>query len=130
MRGSHSTRFQLGTAAAALSNEQKEWPELAVFIALSGWAYLRTAEIVRLYASEDVLRWEDIDFRNDRVHIRETVRKATRRAVGNERFVPMHPKLRFCLDRIRLGSEQKSKEHSGRSALRPVIPALLGYARR
>jgi site-specific recombinase XerD len=63
---------------------------LLPFIVLAGLAFVRTSELVRLYASEDVLTWEDFDWKRDRLHIRETVGKATRRTVGNERWVPLN----------------------------------------
>ncbi len=75
--------------------------ELLPLVALKGFAMLRTSELVRLYLSEDVLRWEDILWDENRIHIRETVGKATRRASGNERFVPIIPALRDWLYRFR-----------------------------
>lgn len=62
---------------------------LLPFIALAGFCWLRTSELVRLYSSEDSLAWEDIDLEHGRIHVRETVGKSTRRRSGNERFVPM-----------------------------------------
>jgi hypothetical protein len=53
-------------------------PDMLPFIALSAFAFLRTAKLIRLYSDEDVLRWEDIG--HDRIHVRETVGKATRAA--------------------------------------------------
>jgi hypothetical protein len=58
-------------------------------IALTGFCWMRTSELVRLYSSEDVLEWEDIDLDNERIHVRETVGKSTRRRSGNERFPPL-----------------------------------------
>jgi hypothetical protein len=49
---------------------------------------MRTSEFVHLYASEDSLAWEDIDWINERIHVRESVGKSTRRRFGNERFSP------------------------------------------
>lgn len=42
-----------------------------------------------MYESEDVLRWEDIDWKNKRIVVRATVGKATKRKSGNQRFVPI-----------------------------------------
>jgi integrase len=67
---------------------------LLAFVALAGFAWFRTSELVRLYSHEDVLNWEDIDWKRDRIHVRSTVGKATRRRSGNERFVPITRELR------------------------------------
>jgi integrase len=67
---------------------------LLAFVALAGLGWMRTAELVRLYSHEDVLSWEAIDWKRDRIRVRETVGKATRRRSGNERFVPITPELR------------------------------------
>jgi integrase len=71
--------------------------ELLAFVAIAGFAMMRTSELVRLYSNEDVLHWEDFEWTRDRIHIRETVGKSTRRAVGNERFTPIIPALRDWL---------------------------------
>jgi len=70
--------------------DMAEPPYLLPFLVLAGFAWVRTSEMVRLYSSEDVLTWEDFDWKRDRLHIRESVGKATRRAVGNERWVPLN----------------------------------------
>jgi integrase len=63
---------------------------LLPFIVLTGFCWLRTSELVRQYASKDVLAWEDIDWQNNRIHVREGVGKSTRRKSGNERFPPIN----------------------------------------
>jgi site-specific recombinase XerD len=68
-------------------------PHLLAFCALSGFGFLRTSELVRLYHEENVLEWSDIDWKQKRIHVREEVGKATRRRSGNERFVPMRQEL-------------------------------------
>jgi integrase len=70
---------------------------LLPFICLTAFGWMRTSELVRQYANEDVLTWEDIDWKNSRIHIRESVGKATRRKSGNERFVPMTAHLKKWL---------------------------------
>src|SRR5260370_28010573 len=62
---------------------------LLPFLVLAGFRWIRTSEMVKQYSSEQVLQWEDIDWKRLRIHIREEVGKATRRASGNERFVPI-----------------------------------------
>jgi len=84
---------------------------LLPFLALSGFAWIRTSELVRLYASEQALAWEDIDWKRHRIHIREEVGKSTRRKSGNERFVPMDRYLRNWLAIY--------DEHSG-----PIVPVF------
>jgi len=83
--------------ATLLHRADESHPDMLASIALSAFGFLRTAEMIRLYSSEDALRWEDIDQRNNRIHIREKVGKATRRAVGNERFVPATDTLKHWL---------------------------------
>jgi hypothetical protein len=85
---------------------------LLPFLVLSGFGWIRTSEMVRLYASEQVLTWEDIDWKKKRIHIREEVGKSTRRKSGNERFVPMDKYLRNWLS-IYIG------KHSG-----PIVPDM------
>jgi site-specific recombinase XerD len=67
--------------------ELKHPDYLLPFICLSAFAWMRTSELVRLYSAEDVLCWSDVDLKNNRIHVRSTVGKATRRRSGNERFV-------------------------------------------
>jgi len=67
------------------------YPELVPFLVLAGFGFMRTSEIVRLYLSEDAIRWEDILWDQELIHVRESVGKATKRAVGNERFIPLLP---------------------------------------
>jgi integrase len=85
---------------------------LLPFLVLSGFAWIRTSEMVRLYASEKVLCWEDIDWKRTRIHIREEVGKSTRRKSGNERFVPMDKYLLNWLS-IYIG------KHAG-----PIVPDM------
>jgi integrase len=70
---------------------------LLPFICLSAFGFMRTSELVRQYKDEDVLVWEDIDWQYNRINVRSTVGKATRRKSGNERLIPMTPHLRAWL---------------------------------
>jgi len=83
------TGKQFNDLLLAASSSPDEY--LLPFIALTGFCWMRTSELVRLYSSEDVLAWEDIDLDNERIHVRETVGKSTRRRSGNERFPPLSP---------------------------------------
>jgi hypothetical protein len=61
---------------------------LLPLIALTGFCWMRTSELVRLYASEDSLAWEDIDWHNERIHVRESVGKSTRDDPATNGFRP------------------------------------------
>ena len=47
------------------------------FLALSGLCFMRTAELVRLYEEEEVLRWDDIGWDRKLIHVRGEVAKET-----------------------------------------------------
>jgi integrase len=47
------------------------------FLALSGLCFMRTAELVRLYEEEEVLRWDDIRWDRKLIHVRGEVAKET-----------------------------------------------------
>ena len=66
-----------------LANVEPEW---LPWIALGGFAGLRTAEIERL-------DWGDVLFADALVHIREEVAKRTSRKIGDARYVPMPENL-------------------------------------
>jgi len=83
---------------------------LLPFLVLSGFGWIRTSEMVRLYSSEQVLTWEDLDWKRKRIHIRPEVGKSTRRKSGNERFIPMDKYLLNWLS-IHVG------KHKG-----PIVP--------
>jgi integrase len=92
---------------------------LLSFLCLTGFAWARTSELVRLYSTEDVLCWEDIDFEfrspeapYGRIHIRESVGKQTRRKSGNERLIPIIANLLDWLGRY-------ASQNTG-----PVVPVL------
>jgi integrase len=50
---------------------------------------MRTAELVRMYAKEQILLWSDIHWKDGLIHVRPGVAKGTRRERGDERFVPL-----------------------------------------
>jgi integrase len=58
------------------------------FVALGGLAGLRTAEMLRERESDEVLQWEDVDFKKNLITIRPEVSKTDRK-----RYVPMCPAL-------------------------------------
>jgi integrase len=63
------------------------------FVALSGFAFFRTRELVNMYENEPTLQWEHILWEQNRIHVPEEVAKCTRRRSGNERFVPINDSL-------------------------------------
>jgi integrase len=76
-----------------LTVADSKFPDLLPFLALAGFAGIRRAEMVKQYASDQVLQWSDIDFDKRLVTVRDGVAKATRRKLGNRRFVPMENTL-------------------------------------
>jgi len=66
--------------------------ELVPFLALSGFCFLRTAELVRQFASEQVLQWSDIHWNDRLIHVRPGVAKGTKRE-SDERFTPINEAL-------------------------------------
>jgi integrase len=96
-------------------------PHLLAFCALSGFGFLRTSELVRLYHGEQILEWEDINWEQERIHVREEVGKATRRRSGNERFVPMRKELVKWLSESR-----RLYERTERKVQRPIVPLFHG----
>jgi site-specific recombinase XerD len=70
------------------TEKETERLQVRAFLALAGLCFLRTAEIVRLYAGEEVIRWSDILWRRKLVHVRGEVAKETRRA-SDDRFPPI-----------------------------------------
>lgn len=64
-------------------------PALPVFI-LGGFAGMRSCEMMRVYASDEVVQWDDIKWEKDHLHIRDEVAKQTRRD-NDQRFIPLEP---------------------------------------
>jgi integrase len=78
---------------ALLRAAETKFPELLPFLALAGFCGIRRAEMVKQYRSDQVLRWNDIDFNKRLIVIRDGVAKSTQRKFGNRRFIPMEPAL-------------------------------------
>lgn len=83
---------------------EEKYPKLLPFVCLSGFAYLRTAELVRMYANEEVLQWTDIHWKDKLIHVRPGVAKGTNRERGDERFVPLSDTAREWLEPIKADS--------------------------
>jgi len=65
-----------------LATAEEEVPELIPFLAMAGFAGLRRSELVREYAEDQVLRWEDINWQKQLITIRHEVAKQTSRKNG------------------------------------------------
>ena len=72
---------------------EQEVPELIPFLAMAGFAGIRRSELVREYAGDQVLRWEDISWQKRLITVRHEVAKQTPRKMGNRRFIPMEAAL-------------------------------------
>src|SRR5215471_2848394 len=53
----------------------------------------RRSELVREYAEDQVLKWEDVDWQKQLITVRHEVAKQTSRKMGNRRFIPMEAAL-------------------------------------
>ena len=89
-----------------LETADEKFPTLLPFIALSGFAGLRTSELVSRYASENTLQWEDILWNKCLIHVRPEVAKTTKRKSGNRRYVPIEDALVHWLEPHRKSSGQ------------------------
>jgi hypothetical protein len=80
------------------------------FIVLSGFCFLRTSELVRRFAAEEVLKWKHILWSEDLIHVPEGVAKSTRRRQGDERFVPLSSAAKDWLKPMWAGKKEGPKE--------------------
>ena len=80
-----------------LETAEEEVPELIPFLAMAGFAGVRRSELVREYAEDQVLKWEDVDRQKHLITVRHEVAKQTSRKMGNRRFIPMEAALRHWL---------------------------------
>jgi len=65
-----------------LATAEEEVPELIPFLAMAGFAGLRRSELVREYAEDQVLRWEDINWQKQLITVRHEVAKQTSRKMA------------------------------------------------
>jgi integrase len=98
-----------------LATAEEEVPELIPFLAMAGFAGLRRSELVREYAKEEVLRWEDINWQKQLITVRHEVAKQTSRKMGNRRLIPMEAALLYWLGPYRKeeGLQQKGSHRPG-----------------
>jgi site-specific recombinase XerD len=71
------------------------------YVVLCGFCFLRTAELVRMYANEKVLRWEHVLWDDGLIHVPHGVAKSTRRESGDERYIPLNDAAKLWLQPIR-----------------------------
>ncbi len=76
-----------------LETAAKYFPELVPFLAVSGFAGLRAAELIAMYAGEETLQWPDILWDKKLIHVRPEVAKQTKSKTGDRRYPPMEPAL-------------------------------------
>ena len=64
---------------------------LVNYVALEAYGFIRTAEMVLESDddNDDVLLWSDFDWSNNRILIRDSVGKQTKRRSGNQRIIPL-----------------------------------------
>jgi integrase len=74
---------------------------LLPYVVLCGFGFLRTAELVSMYANEEVLQWSDVLWDDGLIHVRPGVAKSTRRESGDERFIPLNDAAKSWLGPIR-----------------------------
>jgi integrase len=66
--------------------QKTEFSNLLPFFALAGFTGLRTKELVCHYPDDESLRWKDIQWGREFIHIRSNVAKRTRRS-NDERYI-------------------------------------------
>jgi integrase len=76
-----------------LKAAQHSDPLVLRYLVLSAYGFIRVQEIVRRFPNEPVLCWEDVCLPTKELVVRGEVAKATRRAGGDERFIPLQPLL-------------------------------------
>jgi site-specific recombinase XerD len=74
---------------ALLWTAEREYPALLPYVVLSGFCFLRTTELVSMYANESTLQWSDVLWADSLIHVRHGVAKGTRREAGDERYTPL-----------------------------------------
>ena len=79
---------------------QNQYIELTPCVVLCGFCFMRTSELVREYAAEQVLQWSDILWEDKLIHIRPGVAKGTKRK-SDERYAPLNDTARAWLEPIR-----------------------------
>jgi hypothetical protein len=71
------------------------------YVILCGFCFLRTAELVKMYASEKVLTWEHVLMDKGLIYVPKGVAKSTRRESGDERYIPLSDAAKHWLSQVR-----------------------------
>jgi hypothetical protein len=82
---------------------QNQYPELVPYVVLGGFCFLRTSELVRKYANEQVLQWSDINLdqgAHGEIHVRPGVAKANKRR-SDDRYIELSETARAWLEPVR-----------------------------
>jgi len=74
--------------------------EMLPFLVLSGFCFSHTSELVRKFASEQVLQWQDVLWSDKLLHVRPGVAKGTKRE-SDERYTPLSGTALRWLESIR-----------------------------
>lgn len=85
--------YSVQDVATILEIAEEHYKELFPFVAFSAFGFLRTSELVKMYAEEKVLCWEDVDWSQKLIHVKAGVAKGTRRKAGDERYIVMSDTL-------------------------------------
>jgi integrase len=78
-----------------------EFHPILPYIVMCGFCFLRTAELVRKFSGEEVLRWEHILWSESLIHVPPGVAKSTGRESGDERLIPLPDVAKAWLDPLR-----------------------------
>jgi integrase len=81
--------YTVENVAALLEESDKNCKPIFSYIALSGFGFLRQAELVREYANQSVLDWSDIEWNKRTIKVRAEVAKNTGRKTGDHRYITM-----------------------------------------
>lgn len=84
-----------------LTAAEAQFPELVPFLACSGFAGIRTSELLRALANDPVLQWSDVLWEKQLLHIRPDVAKRTERKSGDRRYPPIEPALAHWIEPYR-----------------------------
>jgi integrase len=79
---------------------QNQYPDLLAYVVLCGFCFMRTSELIRKYAVEQVLQWSDVLWDNNLIHVRPGVAKGTKRE-SDERHAPLNDTARVWLEPCR-----------------------------
>jgi integrase len=80
-------------------DRENPFADLLPYVLLSGFCFLRTAELVAKYGNEQTLQWSDVH--EEEIHVRPGVAKGTKSERGDERFAPVHSAARKWLEPFR-----------------------------